>query len=352
MTTWDVVSLESPEKINKFVCQSPLNHILQTFEWGEFQKQMGREVFRIGVVEDNEIRLSALLIKHSLPLGKHYLYCPRGPIFDYSHSRLGRQQQHVDHCFTLFLKKIRALTAEHGSVFFRIDPRIESDAKAHNGTQPFFVPKGFRHVSHEIQPVQNQIVDVSRSEDEMLAGMKSKTRYNIRLAKRKGVTITKSSKIEDGDEFWRLLKQTMKRDRFSAHPEKHYKKMLSILGPAQLLQVYSARAKGEVIVSALISFFGDTAIYLHGASSYKHRNLMAPHLLHWQAMRDAKNAGLKYYDFGGIAPKDQPRHPWQGITRFKQGFGGKRVVYIGTYDFVFRPMWYRAYELGKKLRKR
>ncbi|MFH1671454.1 MAG: peptidoglycan bridge formation glycyltransferase FemA/FemB family protein, partial [Candidatus Portnoybacteria bacterium] len=143
-------------------------------------------------------------------------------------------------------------------------------------------------------------------------------------------------------DFLGLLKETAKRDGFHLHPEDYYRKMLEIMG--EKIKLFSAGYQGKIIAGSLVCFFDDTAAYLHGASDYNTRNLMAPYLLQWQAILKAKELGLKYYDFYGIDEKK-----WPGVTRFKKGFGGKKVIYPGAYDVIYSPLWYWGYNLVRRL---
>ena len=190
-------------------------------------------------------------------------------------------------------------------------------------------------------------MDLDKGEEELLKSMHQKTRYNIRLADKKGVKIKFNKSDKDLDSFWQLLQETTNRDKFSAHSKSYYQEMLS------LDNVYLALAEyeGEVLAANIIMPWGNTTTYLHGASSNKFRNVMAPYLLQWETIKKAKKEGFQYYDFWGIAPEGSSKEKsWAGITRFKRGFGGKEIKYLGTYDFIVNSFWYRLYELVRKFR--
>ncbi len=204
---------------------------------------------------------------------------------------------------------------------------------------------------HNMQPKQNFIVDIDLSEEELLARMKSKTRYNIRLAKRKGVEILVTREQKYIDKFIDLVEQTAKRKGVDFHQREHYERMLKVI-PEDILQLYVAKYEGEVIASNIISFYRGVATYLHGATSDKHRNVMAPFLLQWQAMLDAKEREIKYYDFGGIFPESNDSGQ-QGITRFKLGFSPKTKPFktVGSYDVVLNKRRYWLYRFLQKIKK-
>lgn len=298
------------EKWNNFIIKNQ-GSFLQSWEWGEFQKAIGRKIWRI---EDNKTKV--LVIKHGLPLKKNYLYCPRGDIGN----------------FNVFLEKVFEIAKEEKSIFLKIEPKKEINFKGIN----------FKKDSNQIQPLKTIILNLNNSKEELLKQMHKKTRYNIRLAQRKKV-ITKEAG-EKADVFLNLLRETAKRDNFSLHPDSYYKKMIDFFKEDGMIKVFSAEYDNKIIAANLILFFNNKAIYLHGASDYNYRNLMAPFLLQWHSITYAKNKGFDYYDFWGIDGKK-----WPGVTRFKKGFSGEEINYPGSYNLIFRPIWYKIYELGRKV---
>ena len=137
-----------------------------------------------------------------------------------------------------------------------------------------------------------------------------------------------------------MLQDTAKRGRFKIHPEEHYEKMLKISG----MELFVAEYQNKIIAANIVLFYGKRAIYLHGASDYEYRNLMAPYLLQWHQILEAKKQGRNEYDFWGIDEKK-----WPGVTRFKKGFSGKEIFYPGAYDLVFQPLWYRIYKIARRI---
>ena len=231
-----------------------------------------------------------------------------------------------------------------------------------------------------MQPRQIFVIDISKPEEELLAQMKAKTRYNIKLSQRKNVACIMYHVSSDGfnramNSFIELVKITSERNKIKSHPENYYRKMLEII-PEKNLKLYTAEYQGKIIAANLISFYGDTATYLHGASDNKYRNVMAPFLLQWQAIKDAKEAGCKKYDLGGISTNYEvstnyeqyettnknklqttnyklQATKWAGITRFKLGFSPKTkpVEFPGSYDIVIIPWRYWAYRKIQKIKR-
>jgi lipid II:glycine glycyltransferase (peptidoglycan interpeptide bridge formation enzyme) len=196
------------------------------------------------------------------------------------------------------------------------------------------------------------LIDLTQSTEVLLGNFKQKTRYNTRLAEKKGVTceIVSLDRFED---LVRLMQQTAERDHFHLHSLDHYKIMLETLNTDQC-RAFLAMAFYEgrpLAANVMIDAFG-TRTYLHGASSNLYRNVMAPYALHKFLILDAQSQGLATYDFWGIAPPgSDDNHPWAGITRFKAGFGGRTVTMPGTFDVAKQPLVYWAYRLAKGLRR-
>lgn len=289
---------------------------LQSTEWEAFQRSVGRKTWRAD---------GALVIRHDLPLGLHYLYCPR--------LDLGIRNQGVG---MRALDDIKKIAVQERSIFLKIDPLA-----------PLQTANYKLQVSVSIQPRQTILLDLcNRSAHDILAAMHEKTRYNIRLAERKGVEIVhQSSAGSEGDNriFWELLRQTAARERIRTHPQEYYQKMTATSSEHFSNELFFARYQGTTIAGALINFYRGITTYLHGASQREHKAVMAPHLLQWRIIQEAQRRGCAQYDFWGI---DEQR--WPGITRFKRGFGGHEISYPPSVNAVYRPVWYALYAAVKK----
>jgi lipid II:glycine glycyltransferase (peptidoglycan interpeptide bridge formation enzyme) len=308
--------MELNKKIwNDFVFKFKPNQFLQSFEWGEFRKRLGHKVFYL-----KRDWGQALIIKFKLPFKKNYLYSPRGPLL------INFDQKNIGN----FLKDIKELGKEEKSIFFRYEP-ISFD-KLKEITIEAKKVKDF-------QPSKTLILDLSISETEILNEMHYKTRYNIRLAYKKGVKV-RLGDLNEVEKFLKLLKETAKRKRIKIYSEDYYYKLLSL--NKDFAKLFFAEYEKKILAANIVIFFGDTVTYLFGGSSKEHRNLMAPHLLQWEIISQAKKEGYKFYDFWGIDEKK-----WPGVTRFKLGFGGRIITYPGTYDLVFNSFIYQLYNFGK-----
>ncbi len=323
------------ERLAAFLISHKFGSIHQSWDWGEFQKTIpGREPFWVvGVRKGKDIVGCALVIKMAMPFGKHWLISPRGPVCDY-------EDQEV---LEMLFEECERIGKEEGCVYVRYEfPIAAEDADLSS----VFRRRKMRKAHAHHQPEDSLIIDISVDEEEILKQMKQKGRYNIKVAKKHEVKV-KACGASDAAvaDFYNLVKATTERNNFSGHNQRFYENMLKILGKGDgvkspLAKLYVAEYDGEVIAGIIATFFGDEAIYYYGASGNEHRNVMAPFLLQWQAMLDAKELGCKSYDLFGIAPPNQPKHPWNKITQFKQRFGGVEVHYLPAREKVLRGFWY------------
>ncbi len=281
---------------------------LQSKEWEEFQNRIGRKTWR---VENN------LIILHELPWGFSYLYCP--------------QPNAISPQFAETIKKQTSANA----IFLKIDPLDEF--KIQNS-------KFKIRISNNLQPRETVILDLTGSEAEIMATMHEKTRYNIRLSERKGVMVRSGAGEKDFEAFLSLLQETASRDRFHLHEKEYYRHLLNLRSPEFSNELFFAEYKGEAVAALMANFYkpSGTAVYMHGASSRVHSEVMAPYALHWHVIREARRRGLLFYDLWGI-----DLAAWPGLTRFKKGFGGEIVERPETVDVVYRPFWYALYRRAR-----
>ena len=204
---------------------------------------------------------------------------------------------------------------------------------------------------HDMHPRELFIIDITKSEDELLAAMKPKTRYNIRLAEKKAIKIIISSEKKCMNRFCDLVEITSARQSITPHPRNYYQKMLETI-PSENIKLYCAEFEGEIIAANIMIFFDKTATYLHGASDDRFRNVMAPYLLQWRQIQDAKKAGATEYDFGGVKTKSEENN-WAGITRFKQSFSPQTqaVEFPGAFDIIVSARKYYVYQLLRFFKK-
>lgn len=295
--------------------------LLQSLIWKNIALAEGRNVRQFAWQEQGIIVALAQILETGRA-GLKGWYLPRGPIC------LNPKRAADIWPFILKDLQIRAKTA--GVAFIRFEPE--------NWPLPV---EAFGQKIKAIQPARSLFLNLSQTDQELLTEMHPKTRYNIRVAEKKGVEIFRGCKGELLL-FWRLLQTTTARDHFSGHNLKHYQRLQEQGKPA--IELWLARREGKILAAGLFSFYQGRAVYLHGASANEGRQYMAPHLLQWRMIERAREQGCRYYDFYGI---DEEK--WPGVTRFKKGFGGEERVYPGTFLLVVSRWPYFLYKIWSQL---
>lgn len=316
---------------------APDGGLLQSWSWGEVQKSLGNRIFRLAVLDDQgQFRATLLLVEHELHFEYNYLYGPRGPVMATVNA----------HELAELLGAVKRIAHEQKSFMIRLDPSWPVSA------EPILTESGLRKSEDELQPKCNFIMPITDPSDGLLGAMKPKTRYNIGRAQKHGVTLQVSDQESDLESFWQLLKQTSARDHFRPHPKEHYKKMLEVMGPAGTLKLFLAVYNQQIVAAALVAFFGGTATYLHGASADLYREVMAPYLLHWEAILEAQQLGCRAYDFGGVNGQTHQHPDWVGMTKFKTGFAPAQAPseYVGSVEAVLNPLVFAGYRFIKQIR--
>ncbi|MFA5010129.1 MAG: peptidoglycan bridge formation glycyltransferase FemA/FemB family protein [Patescibacteria group bacterium] len=329
----------TPETWDNYLIKNELGHFLQSWAWGEFQEKLGNKIWRLVVEDNGQIITQLLVIKLSLGFGQSILYSPRGQLINKNRSLTATQAG-----IALLLQEIKKIATQEKVVCFRIDPPAPADDLT---TERFYASSGFVKNPKSIQPLHSLILDLHPTPEQLLATMKTKTRYNIHIAEKHGITATKSDHPYDFDKFLELTRATSGRQGFASHSENYYRTQFNVLHTANLQDLWVARHQDKAIAAILVNYFGDTATYVHGASDHSQHELMAPHLLQFAAIQDARRRGFARYDFWGINP--DPNHPWAGFTRFKRGFGGTEIKYIGTLELPINPLLYKLYRLVSRL---
>jgi len=342
------------EILNFIQDNSPDGGFLQSEYWRKFQEAVGRKIYGLSETDENgELIAHANIITHRLPVAGDYFYVPRGPVV-----KISNFQFSIFKPLEKFLNDLFDLAQKNNIGWIRIEPNSEEELNLIRESLPGGII--MKKSAVDVQPREILILDIAKSEEELLARMKQKTRYNIRLAEKRGVRVSpvNSDQRSVMKKFLELVKITSKRDKITAHPENYYRKMFETI-PSEILKLYIAEYQGKTIVANLVLFFGKTATYLHGASDNIHRDVMAPHLLQWQAIKDAKISGYMKYDLGGVKTekisnfKFKISNSWSGITKFKTGFAPetKSVQFPGCYDIVLNPVKYNLYRILQRIKR-
>lgn len=308
---------------------------LQSSIWHDFLSRQGKRYWQTAVFEDDKLVGVCLLYEKKLPFDRTYLYSPKGPIISHN---LDREKRRDALKFILSeAREITIKTKKQEEIFFKLEP-------AHS---ELVLPELKK--CPDVQPRDTWVLDIDEDEKKLLANMHAKTRYNIALARKKGVEISFSKNENDIEDFLRLTKKTADRNEIKVHDDNYYKLLFRVLLDHEVGYLALAKVNGQIVAANLLISFGRAMTYLHGASDYAFRNYMAPHFLQWESIKLAKEKGLKIYDFWGIAPDDNSKPKWAGITRFKKGFGGYSIKSPGAYNLIYNNTWYSIYKLAKTI---
>lgn len=335
MYTSRIIGINEKERYNDFVKNHARGHFLQTWEWGEVKRGMGWEPLPLVLEADGDIKASLLILKKPLPLPglkKCIFYSPRGPVVDVNNQELG----------TLLFEGASRVAKDHGAIFLKIDP----DEPSSNETFKTILEqcrfqKNETGLNFEgVQPTFVFRLDIKPDAEELLANMHSKTRYNIRLARRKGVVVRQADDKEDLKKFYALLEETAIRDEFLIRGYEYFEMIWDHMVESGMAEVFLAEWEGHLVAATLALRLGDKAWYLYGASSNQYRNVMPNYLIQWEMICWAKEHGCTLYDFRGVSGDLDESNPLYGLYKFKKGFNGDFTEFVGDWDTVYSPFFY------------
>lgn len=307
-------------------------HPLQSWEWGEFRLKTGNKVLRLGVFEKEKLLAALQVTIHQVPKTNFtMIYFPKGNLPDGE-----------------LLDNLIKLARDEKAIFIKLEPQIliSDQEKAETLFKNYHVRSG--------RPLFTKYtfwLDLTKSEEELMAGMKEKTRYNIRLAQKHGVTIVEDNSAEAFENYLKLLFETTNRQGFYAHNENYHRLMWQSLQPSGIAHLLKAQYQDQTLASWILFTFNNVLYYPYGASSREHKEVMASSLLMWEAIRFGQKMNCRLFDmWGSLGPNPNPKDSWYGFHRFKEGFGAKLVEFVGTYDLVLNPPVYSLYNFADNLR--
>jgi lipid II:glycine glycyltransferase (peptidoglycan interpeptide bridge formation enzyme) len=306
-----------------------MKSILQTKQWASFKSNYDFEILNLGNI---------FVHKRKLPFNQNFLYIP---------------EMSAKHISPQEVEDLAKLAKEQDSIFTRLELVDEFSDSGFKLLGSF----GFKKSFEQVQPKWRQIIDLKPTRGEILAQMKQKGRYNVKLAERKDVKIinfdfNSTDFKKQLEVFHRLIEDTVKREGISGRSMEYFSKMLEAFKETDYLKIYIAYYNGIALSAALVSFYEGVASYLYGGSSRDHREVMGPYLMHWQIICDAKDLGMQSYDMLGIAPTGSENHKWSGVTKFKEQFGGRAVEILGSFDYINKPVAYKLFQIAEKTRRK
>lgn len=332
------VGPEGREAYDRQVAGLSSADLLQSYEWGEVKARTGWRPLPFLLLDPYGIlRGASLLLKRPTPLGRSIFYCPRGPAIDFRDTE----------AFENWVRLVRREAASHRAILVKIDPPIPV---AENQAAELFRRSGFRplRTGPNFEGTQPRFVyklDLKRSLEDILASFTPKTRYNIRLAERKGVEV-RVARRDNLSTFYSILQETATRDRFRVRTIAYFESLWELLVERGLARLFLAEYGGRIIAGTMAFLFGGQCWYIYGASSNLHRNVMPNYALQWAMITWAKEQGCRVYDFRGVSGDMSPDNPLYGLYRFKRGFSGRLVEYLGEFDLPLAPVFYLAWARG------
>ncbi len=344
----------SPEEWDEFTRQPPSGHLLQSWAWGELKARFGWLPLRIAVMDDKRIVAGVQVLLRSLPAGLRTAYVPRGPMIDPA----ARDTAVV----TTLMHTLHDACRRRHAISLKMEPDWPEavDARSWLETQ------GFVPSAETVQPRRTVLVDLTCGEDDILGRMKSKTRYNIRLAQRKGIVVRQGS-AEHVPLFHQLLQVTGQRAGFGVHTLAYYTLAWQLFAARDAAGLFLAGHEDKTLAAIMVFVWGKTAYYMYGGSSDEERQRMPTYLLQWEAMRWAQARGCATYDLWGIPDVEENEVGTDvaaaeetgvlstgmgGLYRFKRGFGGKEVRYVGACDLAYSRLLYSLFTLAWKWKRR
>lgn len=315
-----------------------VKHPLQSYEWGEFREKTGVKVIRRGVYEKDTLIGGFTLTLHPIPHTPYTIgYLPKGEM---PSKRL--------------LKEIREVGRKEHCIAIQLEPNIRENEEAQQKLKSL----GLRPAVHPLFTKHTFVLDLTPSEDELMKDFHSKTRYNIRLATRRGVSVSEKNTDEAFETYLKLTQETTSRQKFYAHTAEYHRAQWETLphvakAPYRELSSHLLQANynKKTLASWILFVFKDTLYYPYGASSNEHRETMPSNLVMWEAIKFGKRLGLKKFDmWGALGPEPDTTDSWYGFHRFKQGYRPEHVTFVGSFDLVINPVLYAGYVVADKLR--
>lgn len=332
---------------NQTLQSLPGAHLLQTWEWGQLKNRYGWQAFpqiwngADGLPVAAALALTRRLTSFPILSSLKIMYVPRGPVVDWNNATARRQA----------LAGLEDLARKQGAIFIKIDPEIvipsdedlvQGDRISSNEICQDLINRGWRLSKEQIQFRNTVLLDLGQDEDALLAQMKPKTRYNIRLAERKGVSVRIAGE-SDFAEMYRMYAETSVRDGFVIRPESYYLDIWRTFTKAGKAHPLIAEVESSAIAGLVLFTFGQKAWYIHGMSRDYHREKMPNYLLQWKAMLLARQLGCSVYDLWGAPDLLAEEDPMWGVYRFKVGLGGKVSCTPGAWDFPVNQQLYWSY---------
>lgn len=321
---------------------SPQTSFFQSWNWGEFEKSLGKDVYFLGVVDLDGDQTKPLAISLATVVKAkrgNFLHLRNGPVARWDNPEIARE----------IIDLFRDFAAKKNLVFMRVSPLVQKDSEAAK------LLKSLKFVDSQMHDVDAEItwmLDLTKPDQEILDGMRKNTRYYIRRAAKDGVEIIQTQDPTMLKEFFPIYLDTIKRQQWNAYPTDYIQKEFEQFVKDDMCKLFLAKYDHKYIAGAMFIYFNGQAYYHHSGSLTEFNKIPAQYLLQWESIIEAKRRNLKTYNFFGIAKDDDPNHPWSGLTFFKKGFGGYQQNWMHAQDLPLKPQYWLTHYYEKFERKR
>lgn len=318
------------------------DHPLQSFEWGEFRQKTGVKVIRKGFFKGSNLEQAFQLTIHRIPHTPWTIgYLPKGSLPT-----------------KVIIETLKKIGRQENCLFIQLEPNV---IKSKNNilitdTEAHLMNLGLQPAAHPLFTKYTFILDLTKSEDELLQSMHQKSRYNIKVAKKHNVIVQEDNSKKAFEEYWNLTQETTSRQKFYAHSKNYHLLQYQTFAhdnnrDTLTSHLFTASYNKKVLTTLLFFVYKDTLYYPYGASSNEHRNVMHSNLAMWEGILFGKKLGLKQFDmWGAMGPQPDQKDPWYGFHNFKEKFGPDHIEFVGSYDLVINPQIYQAYKVADKVR--
>lgn len=331
-----ISSIEKEKEWEDFLGRHPEANFLQSWYWGQFHKSLGHRIHRSGFYRGNVLVGLMLSVVENAKRGR-YLTVPAGPIIDWEDSEQ----------IKAFVEEIKRIAKQEMCAFVRVRPQLESNEYSRG----IFANSGFTNAPMHLHAELTSQLDITKTEEELLANMRKSTRYEIKKAITSGINVATTTDPSALKGFYNLQVKTSKRQNFVPFSYKFLEEQFKVFSNAGKILLYTATFEGKLLAQAFIIFYGQEAAYHYGASTEEGRKYPGAYLIQWEAIKEAKRRGIKRYNFWGVAPEDQHNHRFHGVSVFKRGFGGNDIEYLHAQDLVISRIKYMlnfAIEMARK----
>lgn len=324
----EVKEITSQQIWQEYLDKAKPKTFLHDWQWGEFNQANGKKIFRLGLYDTDKLLGVTLIIKEVAKRGSYFL-CPHGPLINWDDKNQ----------LVVLIAYLKKLAQQEKVSFIKICPIAANTEK----NKQLVKDLKFRSSPLHVHPELSWMLDVTPDEETLLKNMRKNCRYAIKKAVKDGVTVETSTELSSLEKFNELYKVTAVRHNFTPFSMNYIKKEFEIYHKQNKALFLFGKYQGEIISGAMIVFSNGSTFYHHGASIHKFEKIATSQIVQWEAIKQAKARGYKYYNFWGIAPDNQPKHPFAGITLFKKGFGGFPEEYLHAQDYVINYKYWFNY---------